>query len=116
MISDDGAWFKILPADFARGSDRFRVAGKWLCFGSQEELYSFIPWIDSLVEDGTFKAAKVAKKRRRSNSSDRKECVLCLYTSDDPAEKNAVYKKLQEIGLCPQSWKSDMETLLDLNP
>src|ERR1041385_357674 len=86
----------------------------WLCFGKQWEIRSFIPRIEKLVEDGTFKAAKISKKHSRSKSSERKECVLCVYTSDDPGEKSAVYEKLQQIGLRPKSWKSDMETLLDL--
>jgi hypothetical protein len=114
MIIEDRDWLRILPAGYAPGQSLQQMAGKWLCFGKQWEIRSFIPRIERLVEDGTFKAAKISKKHSRSNSSERKECVLCVYTSDNPEEKSAVYEKLQQIGLRPKSWKSDMETLLDL--
>jgi hypothetical protein len=113
VISEDAAWLKILPAEQDGPRTFPEIAGKWLCFCPKETLHSYIEIINKLVDEGTFKAAKFAKADFGSASCARQETVLCIYTSDDPDERQLVYDNLREIGLHPRRWKSDIETLLD---
>jgi len=116
MIRENAVWVNFLPSDYGAAQASDPIAGKWLCFGSKEELHLYGPLLDKLVEEGVLRAAKLAKKDPRTDPFPHKECVLCVFTSDNPPEKTRVHDTLRDIGLHPQSWKSNADTLRDWEP
>jgi len=116
MIRESAVWINILPSAKVFSDIYREISGKWLCFGSKVDLQKYIPLLDSLVESGVFKAAKLARKHPATDPFPHKECVLCVFSSDHPEEKASVYAKLCAIGLQPKSWISNVDTLLDWQP
>jgi hypothetical protein len=116
MIRENAVWINILPRDTILREVHKLVSGKWLCFGSKDDLQKYIPLLNKLVESGVFQAAKISRKDPAADPFPHKDCVLCVFSSDDPREKASVYAKLRELGLHPKIWKSNIDTLLDWQP
>src|SRR5688572_26763054 len=110
MIIEDPFWYNFLPPDRQHPRDASPVKGKWLCFGPTAELHLYRELMNSLVEDGTFRAVKLARKHRDTDPFPHKECVMCVFTSGEDGEIADVKKRLKQIGLNPVVWKSEDET------
>lgn len=107
MITQSNVWLYMKPG---RRIDYSKLTGKWLCFGKKEKIHGYIDEINSLAERGIFRAAKISRKLPEHDHFPNKSCVLCVYTSSDEKEKEAVQKKLKSMGLWPAKWKSKEET------
>jgi TIR domain len=116
MIHENAVWLNFLPSEYYARQVSDQISGKWLCFGPKEQLHLYSALLDKLVEEGVFKAAKLAKKDPQTDPFPHKDCVLCIFTSDNADEKTRVYDKLRDIGLSPKPWKSNMDTLRDWEP
>jgi hypothetical protein len=116
MIQENAVWLNFLPSEYDARQVSDQISGKWLCFGSKKELHLYSALLDKLVEEGIFRAAKLAKKDPQTDPFPHKDCVLCIFTSDSADEKTRVYDKLRDIGLRPKHWKSNLDTLLDWEP
>ena len=81
MILQNDYWYDILPTTKGKG----RIEGKWLFFTSK--LHALTEDLDRLVEGGQIRAAKIARKLPAHDPFPEKACVLCVFTSDDPEEK-----------------------------
>ena len=111
MILDNPFWYSIIATE--PRSNQSPIAGKWLCFGPKEELHLYRDLMNTLVEDGTFRAVKLARKDPKTDLFPHKDCVMCIFTSDEEVEIAHVQKRLKEIGLNPVVWKSEDETHAD---
>jgi hypothetical protein len=112
MIVKDRIWYDVVPVDMDRTMEL--VDGKWLYFGETAELHAMLKGLDELVEAGEILAAKVARKLPDFDPFPDKPCVLCVYTSDDPIEKERVKALLSErLGVSVRIWKSELQTMLD---
>lgn len=113
MILQDQYWYKILPS--AKSIDNV-IAGKWLMWGPTEELHALLPRLDELVESGALRAVKVARKLAGIDPFPDAPCVICAFTSDDPAEKERIKQLLTEtFGFNISVWKSNEQTRADWN-
>jgi hypothetical protein len=112
MIKEDLYWYNIIPSQLPVLDDCVNV-GKWMCFGSKEVMHLYIDLLNTLVENGSFRSVKISKKDPKHDLFPHKECVICVFTSDDETEKAHVQKHLKEIGLDPKEWKSDKQTHID---
>ena len=114
MIRENASWIHLLAPNHR---DRIpKIAGKWLCFGPTLEMHLFRDLLDVLVSDGVFLSAKIARKDPATDPFPHKDCVICIYTSSDPSEKDRAKAKLVEIGLKPAAWKSEQQTKADWSP
>jgi len=114
MIYKDAIWINIVPTDPEERERRCApVRGKWLCFGPTAELHLFPPLLEKLVQRGILRSVKIARKDPATDPFPYKECVMCVYTSDDKDEVARVKKELRQIGLQPSVWKSELETIKD---
>ena len=114
MIIKDPYWFNIIPTrPITKKNPESNNIGKWMCFGSKEEIHLYLDLMNTLVEDGTFRSVKVSTKEPATDLFPHKECVMCIFTSNDEVEKDQVKKRLRQIGLDPKVWKSDNQTKVD---
>ena len=110
MILQNDYWYDILPTTKGKG----RIEGKWLFFDETSKLHALAEDLDRLVEGGQIRAAKIARKLPAHDLFPEKPCVLCVFTSDDPEEKETVKALLQsEFGIDVTAWKSEQQTKLD---
>jgi len=87
MIYKDTTWINIVPTDPGERDRRAAaVTGKWLCFGPTEELHLFPPLLEKLVQKGELRLMKIARKDPVTDPFPYKECVMCVFTSDDQDE------------------------------
>lgn len=114
MIRESRSWIDITATDHP--ARRAMIEGKWLCFGPTREMHLYRDLLHSLVEDGTFLAAKIARKDPKTDPFPHKDCVICVFTTGEREDRARVEGKLKEIGLNPASWKSDQETRDDWTP
>lgn len=111
MILENNYWFDVVPAN---QPDEPRIAGKWLVFGSTTDLHALVEKVDDLVEAGHLSAAKIARKKPGFDRFPESQCVLCAFTSSDPADKERVRGLLsRELGLEATAWKSEEQTRKD---
>jgi hypothetical protein len=117
MIVAGKYWIIIVPSDPKQQIQiEEEITGKWLCFGPMKELHLYPRLIDKLVEEGTLRKVKIARKDPSCDPFPHKECVMCIFTSSDEGEKNSVAAILKDIGLSPVTWKSEVETQQDWLP
>lgn len=113
MITEDPYWINILPSNYDHTISE-SITGKWLYFDDTEKLHSLAFKIDSFVESGAIRSAKIARKIPQFDLFPQKPCVLCVFTSDDPSEKERVKNLLKsQFGITVQAWKSDEQTTAD---
>jgi hypothetical protein len=110
MLTHNNIWLYMRPKSII---DLSALAGKWLCFGKKAEIHRYAREINELVEAGVFRIAKMSRKLPEYDCFPDKHCVLCVYTSDDEEEKQAVKRRLKSIGLYPVKWKAKEETERD---
>jgi hypothetical protein len=111
LILQDQYWYNVRASSDANSEG---ITGKWLIFGPTEELHALLPRINELVESGALRAAKVARKLPGIDPFPDVQCVMCAYTSDDPAEKDRVRNLLvEEFRFEISIWKSDAQTRRD---
>ncbi len=112
MILQNNYWFTIVPSQ-RTNSDK-SIAGKWLFFAETAVLQGWLEEFDHLVEIGTFRAAKVARKLPNYDPFPDKPCVLCVFTSAKSAEKEKVKKALKKhFNISVSIWKSNLQTQED---
>lgn len=117
MIRKGKYWIIIVPSNAKKYIQTEQdIKGKWLCFGSKEEMHGYSDLINKMVEEGTFRRAKIASKDPESDPFPHKPCVMCIATSADENEKFRVAKDLENIGLTPIIWKSNSQTEIDWKP
>lgn len=117
MITESRIWINIGASDQRRNADiRTKIKGKWLVFGETAELNLFRDLINTLVEEGDLRAAKIARKDPEHDPFPYKDCVLYVFTSDDGDEKQRTFERLRQIVLEPASWKSEQDTARDWQP
>jgi len=110
LILQNGYWYDIVPTTKGKG----RIDGKWLFFDETKKLHALAEDLDRLVEAGQIRAAKIARKLPTHDPFPEKQCVLCVFTSDDPEEKETVKALLQsEFGINVTAWKSEQQTKRD---
>ena len=110
MILQNNYWYDVVPTVHEAG----KIDGKWLFFGETKKIHYMLGALDELVESGQIRGAKVARKLPGIDPFPEKPCVLCVYTSEDSKEKEAVKQLLQrELGIEVKSWKSDEQTRRD---
>jgi hypothetical protein len=117
MIIFDSYWIQIIPSDSKEFEEKAKpIGGKWLIFGSKEELHLYIKLLDVLIEEGKFIAAAISSKIPKKDPFPHKDCVIVIFTSDDEEEIEKTKWRLKQIGLNPSEWKSDEETTRDWLP
>lgn len=110
MILQNDYWYDIVPTTKGEG----RIDGKWLFFDETKKLHTLAEDLDRLVESGQIRAAKIARKLPAHDPFPEKPCVLCVFTSADPEEKETVRALLQsEFGINVTAWKSEQQTKRD---
>jgi len=110
LILQNDYWYDIVPTTKGKG----RIDGKWLFFDETNKIHALAEKLDRLVEDGQVLAAKIARKLPAHDPFPEKPCVLCVFTSDDPEEKERVKALLQsEFGIDVTAWKSEQQTKRD---
>jgi hypothetical protein len=111
MIQADNHWFHIFSKDI---NPLLGITGKWLHFDDTEHIHRIVNDIDKLVENGSIRLVKVARKLPEYDPFPDKPCVLCAFTSDDKEEKIRVKNILREtFGILVKVWKSEEQTSLD---
>jgi TIR domain len=114
IVKRNRIWIDILPSSYASALTASRdIAGKWLCFGTRDELHLYIDLLNALVEEGKLRSAKLSAKDPTADPFPYKPCVLCVFTSSSMEERARVADTLRHIGLNPREWKSDAETEKD---
>jgi hypothetical protein len=111
MIIQNNHWYDILPKDL---STLKPIAGKWLYFGETPKIHALLDDLDRLVESGMIPAAKIARKLPDYDLFPENPCVLCVFTTHEPEEKEQVKHLLKDrLGVSVKVWKSELQTLLD---
>ncbi|MCP4428868.1 MAG: hypothetical protein GY803_30655 [Chloroflexi bacterium] len=115
MIFKSIYWIDILPSD--NQDNLSQIAGKWLHFDDKEKIHALIDELEQLVESGDIIAAKIATKLPEHDPFPDKPCVLCIFTSNDPDEKEQVRNLIKtHFGITLTSWKSEEQTEQDWQP
>lgn len=81
--------------------------GKWVFFGSPEELDALAKKIDPFVEDKRIPAAKY--DRVVLEEFELGECVMCVYC--DVRQREEVWQILESIGVEDKMWVFERETM-----
>lgn len=90
------------------------IGGKWLYFDQTEKLHSLLEDLNAIVEAGGIRSAKVARKLPNVDPFPEKQCVLCVFTSNDKEEKDRVKSLLKaQLGISVSVWKSEEQTRRD---
>jgi hypothetical protein len=111
MISKNNYWCEVFPV-YDDGS--LSVGGKWLYFDEVEKVHSFLETLNQLVESGSLQGAKIARKLPEFDPFPEKPCVLCVYTTSYPDDKERVRELLRErLGISVSLWKSEIQTRED---
>lgn len=113
MIIEDPYWYHIRPSRPRPEISAVPTEGKWLCFGPKEEMHLYLELMNTLVEDGTFRSVKLARKDPEFDLFPHKDCVMSVFTSGGESEMARVKSRLIQIGLNPVAWKSEVETIID---
>jgi hypothetical protein len=111
MILQNDYWYDILPSsDYGKDP----IDGKWLYFDETKKLHALLDDLDALVESGGIKAAKIARKIPGIDPFPEKQCVLCIFTSNNKTEKEKVKGLLKaRLNISVSVWKSDEQTMRD---
>jgi hypothetical protein len=111
MIIENSYWYDVVPHNIQRV---LPATGKWLYFDETIKLQALLPDLDKLVETGAIRSAKVARKHPDFDPFPEKPCVLCVFTADDPQEKERVRELLNhEFNISVVVWKSNQQTRQD---
>jgi hypothetical protein len=113
MIYENPYWIVIYPKNNPELTRT--ITGKWLYFDHHKEnIFSLIDELDQLVETGVFREVKISRKNPETDPFPEKPCVLCVFTSDDPDEKERVKNILKDnFNFSVDLWKSDKQTSED---
>lgn len=111
MIFQDQYWYDILPSS---GYGMDPIDGKWLYFGDTKKLHALLDDLNTIVESGDLPAAKIARKIPGIDPFPEKQCVLCVFTSNDKTEKERIKNLLKtKLGISVKVWKSEEQTRRD---
>ena len=81
--------------------------GKWIVFGSREELDGLARKLDPFVEDKTIPAIKYDREQIPELKLD--ECVMCVFC--DARQRDEVWEVLASAGVEDKAWVFEKETM-----
>jgi hypothetical protein len=111
MIFQNEYWYDVVPSS---GLAMTPIAGKWLYFDETEKLHALLDELNTLVESGEIPAAKIARKLPGVDPFPEKQCVLCVFTSGNKAEKERIKNVLEKkLAISVKVWKSEEQTRRD---
>jgi len=81
--------------------------GKWILFGTREEMDRLAQQLDPYVENKKVPAAKYDRKKIDEFGLSR--CVMCVYCHKE--ERDSVWEILAELGAVDKAWIYERETV-----
>jgi hypothetical protein len=81
--------------------------GKWIVFGTRQELEEFAHKLDPFVESKAIPAAKF--DREIIPEFHLRTCVMCIYC--DARQRDEVWKILSQLGVEDKAWVFERETM-----
>jgi hypothetical protein len=113
MIRKDKVWMR--SGNENNSLEDRASCGKWVIYGTQDELRKVFPKINSLVDQGRIFQAKYSHRENPEHDLlPNHPPVLCVYADDKTKDKTR--EELKLLGLEPAFWKYDYETREDWKP